>query len=216
MSKETPLHEELEEYSLDAIVVLGTTINTDANGNWYLPQKFELPNQNIGGQFRIESLSVAFQRKLAPIFLMTSGLDAFYRGQKVPNAARMAEIAQDLYQIPPETFEIIGKRGSTWGNILDTVEYFENNPEMLVKKRIGVLSNAYHMPRAMRFFRSHPFFTNIDLEILPSETLLTRSDSANLERVINLYRSEEMGPQIGSERKGVKDFKNGTYGFRDD
>ncbi len=223
MLKETPVFGKLKEseqldYPLDAIVVLGSFIKIDEQGNWYYPDITDAnpPDQVNGANLRVDSINTAFETQLAPFFLITGGYEQDLRGQKVSRASKMAEIALSRFDIPPQMFEIIGKRGSTGGNVLDTVEFLENHPEVLKHRKIGILTNAFHLPRTMRFFRRHPFFDDIDLEILPSETLLIRANPTNRDRVINLYKSDYMDRQRKMEKQGIKDLESGTYRFRKD
>lgn len=204
-------------YPFDAIIVLGADIQRDSvTGKFIFNNLFDgidPSNKLLGARSRAIAVAQAFTEKLAPRILITGGRQRDLGGNETTKAELLGEyIAQKLH-IPSERLTPIGKIGNTLGNIQDTVDYLSAHPELLSRKHIAVLTNEFHIPRAIEMFNSNCFFSTQGIEVtsLSVEELLSRRSIYHARWVTNLHNNPLIQEAKRREEKGLIDFRNGQY-----
>lgn len=202
-------------YPYDAIVILGAELVKKKLGKWDFAQYTYTNGSKIAllGYLRPIAAKQAYIERLAPKFLVTGGMEVDkHTGEQISRARFMADIMINKHRIPANQIIVIGKTGKTLGNVQDTVEFLKGNRQLEVCC-LAILSNKFHLPRAMLFFKSNTFFkdNNIKLTSLPAESLLLRLAPAYKDEIEKLYNSPEMERRIRMEEQGINDFQSGNY-----
>lgn len=207
--------EEEIPYEYDLIVVLGANMKkNEKTGRWTLPTILEEdPSKVVGGHSRIIAAKEAYEENLTP-FLVAGGVQKDKdTGQEVSRAEVMANLMVDKYQIPKDKIRIVKTASHTLGNAEGVVNFLKSHPELMKRKRIALLTNAYHLPRAKLFFQSSPFFQEegIQIEPLPAEKMLIRRSKRYKRWLGKLEETPQMTHREEMEKKGIKEFKAGKY-----
>lgn len=212
-----PPHEVPIDYPFDVIVVLGVSIQKDpATGKFIFNNLVEYLDPSVkllGARSRAIAVAQALSEKLAPTVLITGGKQEDLAGNQTTRAQLFGEYIVQKQHVPSEFLIPIGKTGNTLGNISDAADYFSEHPEVLFKRKIAVLTNEFHMPRAMEMFESNPFFKDSGIEISPLsvEELLSRRSSFHARWVTSLSDNPLMKEVQEREEQGLKDFRGGRY-----
>lgn len=213
----TPDCETPVKYPFDVIVVLGADIQKNpVTGKFIfnnLIEEIDPSKKLLGARSRAIAVAQAFNERLAPRFLITGGRQRDLDGKETTKAKVLSEYIEQKLQIPSEFLTPIGKIGNTLGNIKDTVSYLSEHPELLSRKRIAILTNEFHIPRAIEMFGSDQFFEMRDIEITPLsvEELLSRRSIHHARWITSLNNNPIMQEVKRREEKGLKDFKKGEY-----
>ena len=107
----------------------------------------------------------------------------------------------------------IGEVGNTMGNAEDAARFFSENPDRLNKHKVGILTNEFHMPRAIIMFQNHPFFASRHIQIVPviAEDLISHRSPHHAKWVDQLRSNPRMEDVLIKEVRGIKDFVKGNY-----
>lgn len=212
-----PVHETPTNYPFDAIVVLGVAIQKDpATGKFIFNNLVEYLDPSIkllGARSRAIAVIQALEEKLAPFVLITGGKQEDLRGNQTTKAQLLGEYIAQKQHDSSKFLIPIGQTGNTLGNIADTADYLLAHPELLSKRKIAVLTNEFHIPRAMEMFKSNPFFKDSNIEITPLsvEELLSRRSLFHARWVANLQSNPLMQEVREREEQGLRDFREGRY-----
>lgn len=210
--RETPIN-----YPFDAIVVLGVSIQKDpATGKFIFNNLVEYLDPSVkllGARSRAIAVVQALSEKLAPTVLITGGKQEDLAGNQTTKAQLFSEYMVQKQHVPSEFLVPIGQTGNTLGNISDAADYFSEHPEVLSKRKIAVLTNEFHIPRAMEMFKANPFFKDSGIEINPLsvEDLLSRRSLFHARWVAGLSDNPLMQEVREREEQGLKDFREGRY-----
>ncbi len=206
---------ESEKFPLDAIIVLGSRISRDNNGSYIYPngESNSAGIKYMGARTRALGVRQALDEKLTNKFLITGGKFTTDKGSTQSRSELFTQFASQRHHIPKDSLISIGEIGNTLGNLQDAQEYIGNHSEMLSCRKIGLLSNFFHLPRVMATVDAYHLFQNepVDLFVLSAEELMIRRDPRFSASISNAYRSSEMGEFIQRELQGIRDLKNGVY-----
>lgn len=206
---------EIEKQKYDAIVVLGAFMQRGKDGSWKLPTIIEEdPGKVVGGHSRAIAAEQAYIEGLSSLFLVTGGVQTD-DNESVSRAQILADLMTDKYDIPKGVVEVIGTygNGNTMGNVRDVVNYLESHPEIIKNGRLGILSNNWHLERALVIFSQNPYFEDNQIELMPivAEDLLEkRSNHYSLWRK-SLESTPEMKHRMSMEKKGMEALSSGKY-----
>lgn len=207
-------HEAPQEYSFDAVIVLGAFMHKNAKtGKWELPTIIEEdPGKVVGGHSRAIAVQQLFNERLAPKFIVTGGVQDD-GADGVSRAETLKQLMTQKYKVPEENVVAVTTVGNTLGNLDDTVKYLKAHPELLKLKKIAILSNEWHLERAMMMFSDNHYFdeNNIELTAISSEEILLRRSKHYKKWVEALYASPQMQTRKKMERSGIDAYKKGTY-----
>lgn len=208
--------ETLNPYPLDAIVVLGAVIQKDISGKFIftgLIDGLDEKTKALGARSRAIAVDQAFKENLAPLFLITGGRIVDGLGNETSKAELLADYIERRFHIPREKLLPIGTIGNTLGNVEDTVSYLSNNPDILKLKKIGVLSNRFHLPRALEMFSCNEFFSSSAIELFPlaAEDLMTRRFRNYPSWTRGLDFKDWMAKIQADEARGRIALMSGTY-----
>ena len=214
--KEVQLTPEKEtDYPYDLIVVLGANAKKDRRGSWKLPTILEEdPGKIVAGHSRAIACVEAYKENLAPIFLITGGLQE--NGEIVSRAELMADLIVNKYKVPREKVEVINSEPNTLGNVEAAVSFLRNHPEIIKRRRIGILTNDWHLPRAKEMFESNPYFIENSIEVVPFpvEELLEVRSGHYTKWIQRVRERPEMRERMRLEKNGLVDLKAGRYKSR--
>jgi len=103
--------------------------------------------------------------------------------------------------------------GNTLGNLNDTILYLEDHKEIYKKRRIGVLSNEWHIPRSMIFFENNPYFSENGIELfeISAEDALTRRSEKYTKWIEKVRGSDAMHIRMQMEAQGIEAYFAGNY-----
>ncbi len=203
-------------YSYDAVIVLGAFMQRDKKtGEWRLPTIIEEdPGKVVGGHSRAIAVQQLYTEHASPLFIITGGVQKDEEGN--PSASRaqtLANVITDKYKVPTESLAVVTTVGNTLGNIDDTVKFLQEHKDLLKEKKIAVLSNEWHLERALLMFGENEYFRNSGVELLPIavEDILQRRSKHYEKWADQLNNSDAMKTRKKMEEKGIKDFKSGKY-----
>lgn len=200
---------------IETIVVLGAEMELDSDGIWKLPTIVHKGTEKellVGGKSRAKCSKIIYDEGFRGQFLVTGGSQTDENGLYRESRARV--LAHQIEKSTPELqVTIIGKEGSgnTIGNARNTAEFYQNTHQ-LPPPQIGILTNAWHMPRALLHFIADPFFTNTDTNFIPIivEDVFSRTyPFTQWPRWVEAHPATQS--RINAERNGIRDFVNDTY-----
>lgn len=207
-------HEKPQDYSFDAVIVLGAFMHkNEKTGKWDLPTIIEEdPGKVVGGHSRAIAVQQILQEGLTPKFIITGGVQKDEAGG-VSRAETLKELITKKYKVPEDKVVAITTVGNTLGNLDDTVKYFKAHPEIFKLKRVAVLSNEWHLERAMMMFSDNPYFSENGIEVTPiaAEDLLIRRSKHYKKWVIDVNSHPGMEVRKRMEEQGREDYRKGTY-----
>lgn len=200
-------------YEFDLIVVLEANAHrSEKTGEWKLSTIVEEdPGKIVGGHSRAIAAAQAYKENLSPAFLVTGGIQS--GTNDVSRAQLLVDLMVKKYKVPQERVNVYISRSSTQGNSDATVDFLRNHPELLKKKRIGVITNDWHLPRALAMFKADPFFADNSIELigLPVEELLEKRSRYYKRWAKQVRETPEMETRRRMEETGLRDFIRGEY-----
>jgi len=139
-----------------------------------------------------------------PILILT-GKNVLGEGQ-LSNAKAQAEFLQKRFRVPRQAL-LIAEEGeyTTSGQAKYLKEFLAKHN--FQGKRVVLLTSAYHLPRAVRMFRSE----GLNLPFIPAEKILWSRSLHYRKLIKKLYKSQEMDIRRTFERAGIKALLSGTY-----
>lgn len=207
--------ETILDFPFDVIVVLGAFMQKDnVTGEWKMPTIIEEdPGKVVGGHSRAIATRQLFNENQAPIFLVTGGMQKDDENPPVSRAEILAGLMKKKYKIPQENVKAITTIGNTLGNIDSVVDYFRDHSEIIKKKKIGILSNRWHLDRAKLMFDDADFFQaeGIGLEYIAVEDVLKRRSKHYEKWEATLEGSDEMKQRRRMEEKGIDAYLKKEY-----
>lgn len=210
--EQTSPQEKFCNYPLDAVIVLGAFMQKGSHG-WKIPTYIESdPGKIVGGHSRAIAVKQLFDEKCASTFIITGGLQKDSTGD-VSRAETLAKLITERYKVPEEHVVAITTVGNTLGNLNDTILYLEDHKEIYKKRRIGVLSNEWHIPRSMIFFENNPYFSENGIELfeISAEDVLTRRSEKYARWIEKVRGSGAMHIRIQMEAQGIEAYFAGNY-----
>lgn len=176
---------ELEPH-YDAIVVLGAKMEWKERklftagqsvivGEWRFPTIFRDDLGKVSaGNVTAAAAGCVYSMGLTESLLITGGIEES-KGHVGSRSEELSKLIARKYKVPEGNLMVIGKRGNTPGNVQDTIDYLKENPDIEIKK-LGILSNEWHLPRAMDSFKKEKFFEEhgISLFSVPDEVILKK------------------------------------------
>lgn len=210
-------NENLEkEFPYDALVVLGAVMDwSDANKRWEFPTIIErYPGKLVMGKAR--AIAASELEGEAPVTLVTGGRDIHPEtGESASRASELAKLMTERYKMSKETVIPIGtaEAGSVMGNVENVVAYLQNNPGILRRHRIAILSPRFQKERAELMFEANPYFKEqgVTIEWLVVEDILERRDPRYKKWADAVYSTPEAEINRELEEQGIKDLKEGRY-----
>jgi hypothetical protein len=122
----------------------------------------------------------------------------------------MEDVLVNRYGIPQSCLTKIVSESNTEGNAKAVKEFHATNT---IAGNAGLLTNHYHLLRAMRDFVNIP---NLRLLPVPAESIIY-TDTGEFENIRTFYENEGLSyiigntPDANSEIKGIADKELGTY-----
>ncbi len=200
--------------SLDSIVVLGSPVwMNPTTKNVKLSSKI-IPELPIiaWGHSRALASKLIYDIGFNGTFAITGAVQELSADRAISKAEVLKEKIVKL-GVNQNNVVAIGKngQGNTLGNINDAIDYFQQTkPD---KRRIGILTNDFHILRSYIMFKSHPFFECLSYQITPIivEEVL-KSKSSKYEYWESQIRELKGYAKLKSnELSGISDFINGSY-----
>ncbi len=149
----------------------------------------------IGGQIRMQA-AVDLASQIKEAYVVVGG-----SRPKVDDMKGYLE--QELGNKTPPIIRIVSKSDTT-GNLMAIYKCRRKYKNFFSKKKkVGILTNFYHLPRAMRFVASR--FTDINFIPIAAEAVISRYHPTYA-----LY-TQEFLLRIAKEIDGLRDFENGSY-----
>lgn len=205
-----------KDFPYDALVVLGAVMDwSDTKKRWEFPTIVErYAGKLVMGKARAIAASELDQE--APVTLVTGGREIHPEtGEGASRASELAKLMTERYKMSKETVIPIGtaEAGSVMGNVENVVAYLQNNPEILKRRRIAILSPRFQKERAELMFDANPYFKEqgIGIEWLVVEDILERRHPLYKEWADAVYRRPEAELNRRLEEQGIKDLKAGRY-----
>lgn len=205
-----------DDFEYDAIVVLGAVMEwNEKTGNWEFPTIVErYPGKLVEGKAR--AIAAREVQHLAPNILVTGGFDIQPKtGQPYSRAVELSRLITGKYKVPKDKVIPIGvdPEGNTQGNIENLVEYLKQDPSLLNRGKIAVLTPRFQKERAEIMFNQNPYFSDnqIDIEWLIVEDVLAKRNPLykTWERKVSSTKAAQINRQM--EQKGIEDLKSGRY-----
>lgn len=218
MSFEGGLPKESKErpYEYDALVVLGAFMEWNLKfRRWDFPSIIDwYVAKLVAGKAR--AIASAEAHDLAPVVIITGGsIENPETGEKASLADELAKLIKK-YGAPEEKLVSLPnpEKSNTLGNIKDTIDYIESNPEVLQKKKIAILCPKFQYERAKLMFEQEPYFKEKSIEIswVIAEDMLQKRSPHYQQWIDKLYATPEAELNRQLEAKGVQDIKSGKYG----
>ena len=203
--------------SSDTIVVLGARMQRGIKtGEWLFPTIVpDDPGKVVAGHSRAIAASQLFSENNSLTFLITGGMQTEANGETASRARQLTKCIVGKYAVPKDAVVSIGGAGgNTQGNAGDLVEYLEQHPGMAHHgAKIGILTNRFHMERALALFAQNPYFQEHGIELVPIivEDILRRRSVHYEKWEERLNETEEMKTRLALERQGLKALTAGTY-----
>lgn len=201
------------QYPYDALVVLGASMRWDDKRNrWYFPTIIEEARGKLSeGKARAIGAGMAFERHLAPLILVTGGIERD-KGHEGSRSHELAKLIVSRYHVPEDAVRAIGQRGNTEGNGLDVTDFLTEHPEYIKRNRLGVLTNYWHLPRALTILSDNEFFKERGIELVPVEPEIMMIENKYYRKWVDaIDRSPEMDLALWWENKGMADYKAKDY-----
>src|SRR5579872_5597976 len=143
------------EHEYDAILVLGAVMEWNhASHKWEFPPIIDrYAGKLVMGKIRAFATKEA--QDLAPVILVTGGSDVNPEtGQRESRSVELSKVMTDTYRIPKDKVIPMGtaEASHTLGNAENLIKYIEENPDVLKKKRIAIISPRFQAERARMMF----------------------------------------------------------------
>jgi len=203
------------EPKYDAILVLGACMEWDKNKKqWifptWVPKEIYNPELVMG---KARAIAASELREGAEVMLVTGGPQLNPEtGETASRAIELSKLIAE-YDVPNEKIIPIGKGGNTLENAKDTATYLESHPEIVVNKKIAVLSPRFQYERARMMFEQHPYFIdhNISVDWIIVEDILENRSGKYKKWTEALQNDHRYSEVLKSEENGINDIKSGNY-----
>lgn len=208
--------EPLRDWSmLDGIVVLGARMEFNTKRNmWTLPTMVDTGNgaqEFVGGKSRAVAAKQIVAEGFTGPFLVTGGTQY---DEQAPPTSRAKILADEIKRRSKEATVIaIGHtgNGNTLGNITDTVHYVTATPDRAFTQ-LGILTNEWHMPRALLQFMSTDYFPRHGIAFTPvvvEDVLRRQRGYEHWAEMVDEHQTTHT--RLQDEVKGITDFLRGSY-----
>lgn len=170
--------------NLDFIVVLGTLIYKK-KGQLFLD--YEDPYSFYSTTTRMNAIDKLQEENPTMLFLLTGG---DHNG--INRSELLKEFLTEVIEVDGANLIPIGRVPNTFGNSSDVINYLTKNK--IKAKKFGLLTNQFHMERALTMFKARRYFIDNKIEIVPiiAEDIIFRDI-------------------VTQEKQGTDDFKRGAY-----
>lgn len=198
---------------LKLIVVLGATMKKNLKTNrWEFPVVIKSdPAKIVGGEIRALATRQLVDRGFRGDFAITGGYQVDEMGKEESKALHFASLMVERYRIPSDRIDVIGKKGhgNTLGNVVDAVDNLQKYPNI---REIGILSNWWHLERAILMFYSNPYIhDNINVIPINADDVVSAISASHAEFVASYNRLPQMQTRLKMEKCGIKAFIEGRY-----
>lgn len=140
--------------------------------------------------------------------LIVSGGKGIYKGIRgIPPVATV--MRQELVELGINSKEIkVDKTDFTYPEIIWLKKYIVGK-----KTETFIISSAYHFPRIRTMINLLPDLKKLKttVKLVPAEKIVLKSNKKMGAEINNYNKSSEMKKLLASEKKGVRDLKNGKY-----
>ena len=196
--------EKQPNYEYDAVIVLSAAYKM-GKAEYQFPTILSESREKVfGGKMRLIAAAQLLEDNKTPILILT-GKNVLGEGQ-LSNAKAQAEFLQKRFRVPRKAL-LIAEEGeyTTSGQVKYLKEFLAKHN--FQGKRVALLTSAYHLPRAVRMFRSE----GLNLPFIPAEKILWSRSLHYRKLIKKLYKSQEMDIRRTFERAGIKALLSGTY-----
>ncbi len=182
----------------DYLITLAGEIIKEGN-NFLMPDNFDGLAQ--GGKMRLDAAIKMFEDKMAGNIIVVGGK---VRGSDDKKVDVMAEY---LFRkgIPKEKIIKLYSETNTRGNAIAIKYYLKK--EKLFTKKIGLLTNFFHLPRAIKFF----VMENLCPEPIVAESILLEHPDYGLQKIHQFYINTKMLERLNQELEGISALEKGEY-----
>jgi len=189
-----------------AVIVLAPDIIKRYNGkNEYLKDNisFKYDIDNDPYEFRFRAVERLYKDKYVKKFILVGGFvekkewnqekqkcekkEIEIGGNKIPKALVMKDRLEKEYNIKSEHLEVIESASDTKGNAIKIVEYLSTKNNSYLEN-VGLLTNFYHLPRAIRIF-----IEVAKLRLIPicAEGLVCDDNYENIRNFYTIYKFDK-------------------------
>lgn len=210
--------ERLQSAPLAAIVVMGAVMTEDeSTGALYYPLFHEYrEGKDVDGDIRARAAALAYLKGLTDLVILTGGPETSKKMcTTLSRAIQLGLHMASFYHVPLHGMIFLPTSPSTRQNIAVAGEHLSVVKKRFTEKRIGFLSNDYHMIRVREFFERDEGFGKLKVEpqFIPAETFLLEHGELSWNDVAELYQTPRVVRQLENEWRGVVALHRGTYEF---
>jgi len=200
-----------------AVIVLAPIIRESPQGRLTYQEgvfNFHYLVPNDPYEFRYKAVKKLFDAGVAERFMLVGGPIRNEKNQVIVREEVEALACHIMkytltskYEIPAAAMHTVSSRPNTIGNITAVSEELKARDSQYLA-RVGVLTNFYHLPRALRLFHEHSILRPIPI---CAESLLM-SDEMEHEYIRKFYTEQGLPLILGQgEIQGLSDIEKGTY-----
>ena len=198
LSPEKPIHE------FDAVIVLSGAYRKGKRGFEFPTIVSDSPEKVFGGKMRLLAAVELLRREKTPLIILTGGKGL--GENEISNAEAQSKYAQERLGVSRDNIRIAEEtQYNTIGQAAFLKSYLEK--EGIPPEKVVVITSAYHMPRAVRFFRQF----GLNIRFLPAEKILWQKGPHYQKLIRDLYQSEDMDIRRSFEKAGIKALLEGNY-----
>ena len=193
-------HENIE--ILDYLIVLCPEINPNDKGVFSNYKN----GLYLGGEIRMKSAVKAYKKNKELKFILVADYNGV-NGGKYNKSQRTDDMINYLIKlgVPSNLIEVVNSLPCTRHNL---VAVFNNFKDIFKNKKVGILTNLYHMPRTLLFWielkknKKYKNIPDLPIEIIAEDIILSKVGQKENKKYIK---------RLELEMKGIIDLSLGKY-----
>lgn len=198
------LSPETKSYDYEAVIPLSGAYTKGKRGFEFPTIVSESPEKVFGGKMRLLAAVELLKQEKTPLIILTGGKGL--GPNEISNAEAQSKYAQERLGVSRDNIRIAEEtQYNTIGQATFLKSYLVK--EGIPPERVVVITSAYHMPRAVRFFR----LAGLNAKFIPAEKILWQKGHHYQKLIRDLYRSEAMDIRRSFEHAGIKALLEGEY-----
>lgn len=197
-----------------AVIVLAPGITQTENGKCEFSERKSTFRYEVEGdphEFRFKAAQKLYRTRACSSFILVGG--TVKNKEEILKADVMKDRLSTHYQIPEDRLIPIRSASNTEGNAIEAVRYLSEKNVLFIDG-VGLLTNFYHLPRAIKTFID---VANLRLIPISAESVVYDDEFDNIKQ---FYTSEGCSRILGdskdsdSEIKGMFARETGSYASR--
>ena len=200
----SPLSPEKKTYDYEAVIPLSGAYTKGKRGFEFPTILSESPEKVFGGKMRLLAAVELLKQEKTPLIILTGGKGL--GENEISNAEAQSKYAQERLGVSRDNIRIAEE---TQYNTIGQAAFLKSylGKKGIPPERVVVITSAYHMPMAVRFFR----LASLNVKFIPAEKILWQKGRHYQKLIRDLYRSEEMDIRRTFEQAGIKALLEGEY-----